>query len=239
MTTTFTDDLTLTDPAAPDLRPNTPVSAAGWAALVKAGTYLSGFVVLGAWLAPKGLGDGGPVEQLDFVLDHQAVLYAWNVLLYLVGGAALAVLALGLDQLLSRAALPALLRRVTTFTGLLWAGLLVATGLVATVGQSTVAELHSTDPDRAATVWAALHGVQESFGGGIEVVGGTWALLMALAGLRYGVLGRGPAVLAAVTGIAGLVTVVPVLEPAAAVFGLGLLVWFVWVGIRLLRTRQG
>ncbi len=40
--------------------------------------------------------------------------------------------------------------------------------------------------------------------------------------------------LGVVMGVAGLVTVVPALEEVGAVFGLGLIVWFIAVGIALI-----
>ena len=48
--------------------------------------------------------------------------------------------------------------------------------------------------------------------------------------------------LGAVAGVAGLLTVIPVLEVhgavevLGAVFGLALIVWFVWLGIVMLRS---
>jgi hypothetical protein len=41
--------------------------------------------------------------------------------------------------------------------------------------------------------------------------------------------------LGVVMGVAGLVTVVPALEEVGAVFGLGLIVWFIAVGINLIQ----
>ena len=40
-------------------------------------------------------------------------------------------------------------------------------------------------------------------------------------------------------GVAGLVTVIPVLEAVGAVFGVGLIVWFVWIGVILLQNGAG
>ncbi len=208
--------------------------AGGVAALVKAATYLIGFVVLGAYLAPEGFGDTSPAESVSFLVEHQSVLYAWNTVLYLVGGGALLVLVLALYEQLGP--VPGLLRRVTTAVGLLWSGLLVASGLVALVGQTAVVELHGTDPEQAATVWASLHAVQDAFGGGIELVGGVWVLLLAAAGLRWGVLGRRLSGLGVVIGAAGVATLVPALEPLAAVFGIGFIAWYIGIGVHLLRS---
>jgi hypothetical protein len=41
--------------------------------------------------------------------------------------------------------------------------------------------------------------------------------------------------LGVVMGIAGIVTVIPPLENVGAVFGIGLIVWFVTVGVNLYR----
>jgi hypothetical protein len=54
--------------------------------------------------------------------------------------------------------------------------------------------------------------------------------------LRAGPLPRALNYLGVVIGVAGLLTVVPALEAIGVLFGLGLIVWFVWVGIFLLRS---
>lgn len=237
MTATLTS--TPTDPFPGPTSDGPPPRAArragGVAALVKAATYLVGFLVLGAYLAPEGFGDGTPAESVAFVVDHQAVLYAWNAVLYLLGGVALLVLVLVLHERL-RAAAP-LLARTATALGAIWSGLLLAAGMIALVGQRAVVDLHATSPDQAVSAWVAVDAVREALGGGIELVGGAWVLLLAVAGLRWRVLGRRLSVLGLVVGVAGVLTVVPALEPLAAVFGLGLLVWFVGVGVVLLGRR--
>jgi hypothetical protein len=44
--------------------------------------------------------------------------------------------------------------------------------------------------------------------------------------------------LGVVIGVAGALTVVPPLEDLTAMFGLGLIVWFTWLGIVLLRSAS-
>jgi hypothetical protein len=81
--------------------------------------------------------------------------------------------------------------------------------------------------------------VQNGLGGGNELVGGTWVLLVGVATVRTGALPRALGVLGIVCGTAGIVTVVPSLEAVGAVFGLGLVVWFAWAGVRMLRMSTG
>ena len=220
-----------TDPTDPRL-----VRAGGTAALVAAATYVVGFVALGAYLLPAGYdpAETDPTESLSFMLDHQGALHGWYLVLYLVGGVAMAVLALGIGQRL-RAAEPAL-ARVSTTLGTIWSGLLLASGMIVLVGQQAVADLHATDPDRAATVWSSVQVIADATGGGIELVGGLWALVVGWAALRAKLLPRGLCRLALVVGAAGVLTVVPGLaEPSAALFGLGFIAWFVWAGLVLRR----
>jgi hypothetical protein len=216
-------------------RPRASQQAGGWASLVEAFTYVVGFAVAAAYLAPAGFTNAqdDPAESLAFLLDHQAVLYAWYLVLYLVAGAALVVLVLGIhDRLADRTPT---LAQITTAFGLIWAGLLLASGMIALVGQRAAVELAATDRAEAVSTWSAVSVVQDALGGGIEIVGALWVLLVSAAAFRSPVLPRGLAVLGVVVGIAGTVTLVPQLADAAAIFGLGFIAWYIWAGLVLLR----
>jgi hypothetical protein len=98
-----------------------------------------------------------------------------------------------------------------------------------------VADLHSADPVQAALVWQAIEAVGTAIGGGVEVVGGLWLLLVSWAALRSGGLPRALNVVGVVAGAAGVLTVAPPLDAFGALFGIGQLVWFVWLGAFMLR----
>lgn len=216
-------------------RPRASQHAGGWASLVEASTYVVGFGVAAAYLAPEGFTDAqdDPAESLAFLLDHQAVLYAWYLVLYLVAGVALVVLVLGIhDRLADRT--PALARTTTAF-GLIWAGVVMASGMVALVGQRAAVELAATDRAEAVSTWSATRVVQDALGGGIEIVGALWVLLVSAAAFRSPALPRGLVMLGVVVGTAGTATLVPPLADAAAIFGLGFIAWYVWAGLVLLR----
>jgi hypothetical protein len=212
--------------------------AGGWASLVEATTYVIGFGVAAAYLMPAGFTDaqGDPAESLAFLLDHQVMLYAWYLVLYLVAGVALVVLALGVHDRLEEKS-PALARTATAF-GLIWAGLVLASGMIALVGQRAVVELAATDRAEAVSTWSAVSVVQDALGGGIEMVGALWVLLISVTALRTSVLPRGLAVLGLVVGVAGTGTLVPQVGDAAALFGLGFIAWYIWAGLVLLRDDR-
>jgi len=208
---------------------------AGVAALVAAATFLFGIVMFATVLTEYTTGDPTPEESVAFVVDHQAALYIWNVVIFIVFGIALVPLVLALRDRLKTAS-PGLAQASGAF-GLIWAGLVVAAGMVSNIAIGTVTDLHDTDPASAATVWSALDAVQNGLGGGNEIAGGVWILLVSWAGLKTAVLPRTLSSLGLAAGAAGLVTVIPALEAVGAVFGIGLIVWFVWVGVLLLNDK--
>jgi prepilin signal peptidase PulO-like enzyme (type II secretory pathway) len=70
-----------------------------------------------------------------------------------------------------------------------------------------------------------------------ELLGGLWVLLVSVAALRTGGLPKALNWLGILIGFAGIVSVVPPLLDAAYVFGLLQIVWLIWMGIVMLRTR--
>jgi hypothetical protein len=210
--------------------------AGGVAALTQAIVYLVAMVLFLGILIPAGYGaSADPMQNVAFLADNQTAVYVVNVLVYVASSVLVAVLALALHDLL-KASSPVLTQTATAF-GLIWAGVLMATAMIASIGLSTVVDLYGQDPAQAASLWMAIEVVQEGLGGGTEIVGGIWVLLVSLAALRARVLPRVLNYLGAVIGAAGIVSVVPVLGGLVDLFGLGAVVWFAWLGLVLLRTN--
>ena len=208
----------------------------GAAALGTAATFVFGFVLFATLLSDYTTGDPTPGESVAFLVEHQTALLVWNLVILLAFGIVLVPLVLALHDRLAPSA-PGLAAVAAAF-GLIWSGLVIAAGMIANVGIGTIADLHDADPAQAAPVWSTLDSVQNGLGGGNEVVGGLWVLLISAAGLHTTVLPRALNLLGLAAGAAGVATVVPALEAAGALFGLGLIVWFTWVGTVMLRGAR-
>jgi hypothetical protein len=203
----------------------------GVAALIQAAAYVVGLGLALTLLAP--VLDADPDQYVAFLVDNLILMHIWHLIIYLVAGVFLVVLALALHERFE-ADSPAIAQTATAF-GLIWAGLVIASGMLMINDAGVVAEIYGEDPAQAASVWLALSAVEEGLGGAIELPGGLWVLLLSWAALRAGGLPRALNYLGAVIGVSGVLTVVPALEVLGTVFGLGFIVWFAWVGIVMLR----
>jgi hypothetical protein len=177
-----------------------------------------------------------PAEKVALLARHQSSMLVIYLLTYVIFGIVLAVLSLALHRRLKDGA--PVLAQAATAVGLIWAVMLVASGLVFNAGVAAVVDLHSTSPDQAVAAWQAIEPVAQGLGGsGGELLGGLWVLLVSVAALRTGLLPKVLGWVGVVVGVVGLVSVVPALADAGYGFGVLQIVWFVWVGIVMLRTR--
>ena len=198
----------------------------GIAALCEALIYISAFVFFGMfWSYPV---DGDSLEKLVFLADNHLVLMIVNLLMYVLFGIILAVLVLALHQRLSVSA--PTLSQVASVFGVVWVGLVIASGMVANTGLSTVVELSITDPEQAMTVWRTINAVVEGMGGGNEVVGGLWVLSLSIAAQKGNTLQGALNRFGMFVGVVGILSIYPA-EVFTEIFGLSQIVWFVWLGV--------
>lgn len=207
----------------------------GIAALYEAAAYLIGMVYFMVFVNYQGTSD--PLQRVALLVENQIGMYTTNLIIYVVFGIVLVVLSLALHDRL-RGDSPALMQ-VATVLGLIWATVVIASGMVFNIGMERVIGLYATDPAQAATVWIAIDSVSNGIGGGVEILGGLWSVLVSWAALRTGSLSKALNGLGLVVGFAGIATMVPPFgEIGGIVFGLGQIIWFVWLGIVMLRTQS-
>src|SRR5664280_923237 len=177
----------------------------------------------------------GSAQKVAALVAHQNSMYVMYLITYVVFGIVLAALALALWKRLSGS--PSI-AAVGGAVGLIWACMLVASGLVFNYGAAAVIELHATSPAQAGSAWQAIEPVADALSSGQgELLGGLWVMLVSVAALRTAALPKALNWLGILIGIAGIASVVPPLLDAVYVFGLLEIVWLIWVGIVMLRTR--
>jgi hypothetical protein len=206
----------------------------GISALYMAASHLIGIVIFLFVLDYLSITD--PAQKVALNVDNQMVIFSTNLLMYVFFGFALIVLSLALyDRLKSGA--PALMQ-VAVATGIIWAGSLIASGMVANAGLATVVALYAKDPAQAVLVFQSIEAVANGLGNANgEILGGLWVLLVSLAALRTGGLPKGLNILGLLVGAVGIITIIPALNDLTGLFGLGQIVWFVWLGLTLIHNN--
>ena len=207
----------------------------GLASLTEAAIYVAGIVYFLVVLDFATVRT--PLQQVELLVANQTSLYAMYLLIYVVFGVVLVALVLSLHARLKPDA-PMLMGATTAF-GLIWAGLVIASGMVANIATGVVVDLYGTDPTQATTVWLAVSPVIDGLGGGNEIVGGIWTLLVSVVALRARALHRALNYVGLVVGTAGILSAIPALgEVGGGIFGITQIVWFVGLGILLLHASR-
>jgi len=208
----------------------------GIAALYMAIAHLIGIVIFLVILDYLNITD--PAQKVALNVDKQTIVFSTNLLMYVFFGFALIVLSLALyDRMKSGA--PAVMQ-VATAIGIIWAGSLIASGMVANAGLATVVALHAKDPAQAVSTFQGIEAMANGLGNANgEILGGMWTLLISLAALRTTGLPKALNILGLFIGAVGTITILPSLNDMAGLFGIGQIVWFVWLGMVLLRNNPG
>ncbi|MCJ8322916.1 MAG: DUF4386 family protein [Rhizobiales bacterium] len=211
----------------------------GIAALIDAATYLFGMVILIAYLTPPDYGnnDADMLQKVGFLVDNSTLLYIFNFVIYVVNAIFLAILAVALYKRLEIKT-PALAQLSLTIGGI-WATLVLGAGMVANVGFAEVLLLYETDKQAATSLWHILNTIENGLGGGNEIAGGVWAIVLGMGFLASKCFSKPLGYFSLIIGAAGLSTIFPPFsEIGGAIFGLGFILWFVWVGVALLRPAK-
>ena len=208
---------------------NGPQKIAGMSALLQALIYIAAFIYFGAfWSYPY---DGNPQEKMTYMAENQLVFSLMYFLMYVMFGVFLAVLVVGLHERLKHTNDPAI--AIGTIIGVIWVGLVIASGMISNIGLAHAIGMIDASPEKAFDVWVVVSLITESLGGGNELVGGLWVLLVSIVALRAGVFSRGLNYIGLFVGLAGIATVYPE-EIFTELFGVSQIIWFIWLGYSLL-----
>ncbi len=212
---------------------NNPLKAGGIAALYNAVAYICGMVFFLGLVNYPAITDAH--QMITSLQDHESAWYYITLMNYVFFGISLIILASSLkDRLKSFSPCVISIASVIAFV---WAGLLIGSGMVFTVGMNTVLKLNASDPAGAALIWQAIDVVHLGLSGNGEIVGGLWTILISLTAFRSKVFPRGLNILGMIVGAIGIISIIPVLNDIVGLFGIGQIVWFIWMGIYLISTK--
>lgn len=203
----------------------------GVCGILEALIYISAFIFYGGILVYPNT-NASAVEQLNFLNDNYLTLSILNLISYVLFGILLAVLVLAIHQKLKNHS--PIISNFASIFGIIWVGLVISSGMIANIGLSVVLNIGIKEPENAILIWRSVSIISEGLGGGNEIVGGIWVLLISAIGLKGQFFSKPLNLLGIIVGIAGILTIYP-LEIFTEIFGISQIIWFLWIGISMIR----
>jgi hypothetical protein len=202
---------------------------AGISAISEGLIYIVAFIYFGVfWSYPS---TGSPAEKMAYLAENQFTFSTISFLMYIVFGVFLAVLVIGLHEKLKQTKNPAI--AIGSSFGVIWVGLVISSGMISNIGLGHAIDLMDASPEKAFDIWIIVSLITESLGGGNELVGGLWVLLVSVVALQAGEFSRALNYLGLFVGVAGIATIYPD-DLLTEIFGVTQIGWFIWLGVWLL-----
>lgn len=182
-----------------------------------------------------GISDAG--EKIQMFAQNQGGFYAIYLFGYEIFGLALVVVSLALYERLKGSSS---ISKAAAVYGIIWSALLIGAGTLFNRAIIQSIEMYTTDPTGAIAFWNATEAaaLSISFADG-EILGGIWTLLVSIAAIRTKCFNKGVNYLGIVAGTAGVLSVIPFVNQigGTGVFGIGQLIWLIWMGILMIKEK--
>ncbi len=206
----------------------------GICAILEALIYIFAFIIYGGILIYPNA-NASAVEQLSFLTDNYLTLSILNLISYVLFGIILAVLVLAIHQRLKNHS--PIFTNLASIFGIIWVGLVIASGMIGNIGLNSVLDIGVKEPENAMLIWSSISIVSEGLGGGNEIVGGIWVLLISTIAFKKNIFSKLLNLLGLIVGIAGILTIYP-LQIFTEIFGISQIIWFLWIGISMIRKPK-
>lgn len=208
--------------------------AGATSALLMAFIYLLGFTIFFLALDPGR--DLTRDESIQFLNENRLIVLPTMFVLYVLAGFILLILVQSLaGEVKDRVPWQS---QTALIIGSIWCVMVIVAGFVYLTGMQAVFSLYPENAEQASALALMVNTVFESLGGGNELIGGVWTVLISCLLLNvtpdYKILHF----FGIVVGIAGVVSIVPILAEAATLFGLGQIFWFIGLGVRFLKMKN-
>jgi len=178
-------------------------------------------------------------EKIEMFINNKAGMSATYLFGYVIFGLLLPVFSLAvyyrLKDYYPNAA------KLSAIYGIMWGCLLVGSGMLYIKGIASSIDMYAKDPSQAIIVWTSIEATALglSFSEG-EILGGIWTLLISIMALKANALHKGICYVGIVAGIAGILSIIPVVNfvGGTAIFGITQIIWYVFMGITLLKQPK-
>ena len=193
-----------------------------------AACYIILFVIYGALLTTPS---GDISEKVAYLLANRILVEVSYIIGYLVFAICLIVTSVALY--LVEGVHSQLLKSVTLVFGVIWAAVLFIAGMISLTSMSLMSSMDPENLSAITSIYRSMLLLENSLGGGIELIGGVWVLLLGWLSLKHGAFSRAWAVFSLCKGAIGVATVFSSEPILRDLFGLTGIVWFIWLAVEV------
>jgi len=143
-------------------------------ALLMAFIYLLGFAMYMSVLDPGRTLT--PDESIKFLNENRLIVMPTMFVLYVLAGINLIILVQSLAAEVKKRA--PWQSQTALIIGSIWCAMLIVAGFVYLTGMQAVFSHNTENAEQASTLWLMVKTVFESLGGGNELIGGVWTVLI-------------------------------------------------------------
>lgn len=161
-------------------------------------------------------------DKIAFFSNNYLSMFFVMNLIYVVFG----ILMVFLSFLFYSLCTKNLLNKVGLAFGLFWSFAVILAGTLFNIGMNKVLEITIVNPDLAIQTWTIIEIIFSSIGGGTEILGGIWILIISILAFKEKFFNKFISVLGLVIGTSGILSHIPHLEFFQIVFGLLQIIWF-------------
>jgi Domain of unknown function (DUF4386) len=210
--------------------------AGGISALIAAATYVFAMGLAATLLMPMLDSSLGFQKFMTFLVANQSLVFVWHFSMYFINGVCLTVLALALYERLQVDS-PRLAKVATVF-GLFWTAFVFLSGLILIHGTPVLVDLYEKNQASAANFRLMLDTVTTGIDFSDKLLGCLWVGLVSLAAYQSRIFPRAVNLFGLAISLTGLIgTVIPALGFVSYIFGVGAIVWWLCIGIVMLREQ--
>lgn len=211
--------------------------AGGISALGAAATYLFAMGMAATVLNPMMVSTLSIQDYMSFLMSNRILVFIWHFSMYLVNGLCLIVLAFALYERLKSASLR--LAAIGAILGFIWAVFVFLSGLITIYSNESLVVLSANQPALIEPIKRTLDMITSGIDSSDKFLGCLWVGLSSLAAFRNKIFPKAINLFGMVIGSAGLIgTLVPVLGFVSYAFGVGAIIWWLAIGILMLRNQE-
>lgn len=178
-------------------------------------------------------------DKIEMFINNKAGMSATYLFGYVIFGLLLAVFSLAVYDRLKTSYPNA--AKLSAIYGIMWGCLLVGSGMLYIKGIASAIDMYVKDPAQAITVWTSIEATALglSFSEG-EILGGIWTLLISITALKAKAFHKVICYVGIIAGAAGILSIIPAVNVIGgiAIFGITQIVWYVFMGISLLKQPK-